>query len=131
LKKWLQKGGEKEKLAEEVEEESPVFKDQLKWTLITDKLIRENGIEVTEAEVKDNMVKEVMQYFGQSGMGGGDMSWLDSYIDRMMQDKKQVDRSYQKLITDKMFSWIEGQVAKTEKIVTAEELAAMQHNHQH
>ncbi|MEO7802231.1 MAG: trigger factor [Ginsengibacter sp.] len=131
LKKWLQKGGEKEKSAEEVEGEFPVFKDQLKWTLITDKLIRENGIEVTEAEVKDNMVKEVMQYFGQSGMGGGDMSWLDSYIDRMMQDKKQVDRSYRKLITDKMFSWIEGHVAKTEKVVTAEELAAMQHNHQH
>lgn len=131
LKKWLQKGGEKEKSAEEVEEEFPVFKDQLKWTLITDKLIRENGIEVTEAEVKDNMVKEVMQYFGQSGMAGGDMSWLDSYIDRMMQDKKQVDRSYRKLITDKLFNWMEGQVSKTEKIVTAEELGEMQHNHQH
>lgn len=131
LKKWLQKGGEKEKSAEEVEAEFPVFKDQLKWTLITDKLIRENGIEVSEAEVKDSMVKEVMQYFGQSGMAGGDMSWLDSYIDRMMQDKKQVDRSYRKLITDKLFSWIESQVSKTEKVVTAEELAGIQHNHQH
>ncbi len=99
--------------------------------MITDKLIRENGIEVTEAEVKEDMIKDVIQYFGQSGIGGGDMSWLDSYIDRMMQDKKQVDRSYRKLITDKLFSWIEGQVSKNEKVVNAEELAAMQHNHQH
>ncbi len=131
LKKWLQKGGEKEKPAEEVEAEFPVFKDQLKWTLITEKLISENGIEVSEDEVKASLLKEVTQYFGQSGMGSSDMSWLDSYIDRMMRDKKQVDRSYRTLITDKLFTWIEGQVSKNEKVITAEELAAMQHNHQH
>jgi trigger factor len=62
---------------------------------------------------------------------GEDMSWLDSYIDRMMKDEKQVDATYRRLVTQKLFDFLEGQVKKKEKTVTTEELAAMQHNHSH
>jgi trigger factor len=76
------------------------------------------------------MRKEIMGYFGGIGLGD-DTSWLESYVDRMMKDEKQVDNSYRRLITEKIFNWIEGQVTPTEKTVTLEELAAIQHNHQH
>jgi trigger factor len=49
----------------------------------------------------------------------------------MMKEEKQVDASYIRLITDKLFAWAEGQVKPEEKNVSAEELTAMQHNHQH
>lgn len=49
----------------------------------------------------------------------------------MMKDEKQVDSSYRRLITDKLFNWIEGQAKPTEKEVTADELTAMQHHHHH
>ena len=71
-----------------------------------------------------------MRYFGQMNMGE-DMSWLDSYIDRMMKDEKQVDATYRKLITEKLFGWMEAQTKPKEKKVSVEELTAMQHNHQH
>ena len=130
LKRWLQTGGEKAKTAEEAEAEFPAFSNQLKWTLISDKLIKENKLEVTNEELREYMKTEVMRYFGSMNMGD-DTSWLESYIDRMMKDEKQVDSSYRRLITDKLFGWMEGQVKPKEKEVTAEELAAMQHNHQH
>lgn len=130
LKNWLRRGGEKEKTEEEVEAEFPVFTNQLKWTLISDKLIRDNNLEVTEEELRENMKNEILQYFGQMKMDG-DTSWIESYIDRMMKDEKQVDASYRRLITEKLFSWAGSQVTPQEKEVTAEELAAMQHNHQH
>ena len=130
LKNWLQRGGEKEKSAEDVEAEFPSFTNQLKWTLISDKLITENNLEVTDEELRDNMKKEILQYFGQMKMDG-DTSWIESYIDRMMQDEKQVDASYRRLITDKLFSWAQAQVKPTEKEVTPEALTAMQHNHSH
>jgi len=44
LKRWLQTGGDKEKTPEEVEKEFPAFSNQLKWTLISDKLIKENKL---------------------------------------------------------------------------------------
>ena len=74
------------------------------------------------------MTSEIMRYMG--GMkSGGDISWLDSYIDRMMKDEKQVDANYRRLITDKLFTFAESQVKPAEKEVTGEELAGMQHHH--
>lgn len=130
LKRWLQTGGEKAKTAEEAEAEFPVFSNQLKWTLISDKLMADNKLEVTNAELRDYMKVEVMRYFGNMNMGG-DTSWIESYIDRMMKDEKQADSSYRRLITEKLFSWMEAQVSPMEKTVSPEELAGMMHNHHH
>lgn len=128
LTRWLETGGEKPKTPEQAKEEFPSFKNQLKWTLISDRLITENKIEVSDEELKDTMKTEVMRYFGQMNMGG-DMSWLDSYIDRMMTDEKQVDATYRRLITEKLFGHAESLAKPTEKTVTPEELTGMQHNH--
>lgn len=128
LKRWLQTGGEKEKSAEQVEAEFPAFNNQLKWTLISDKLIKDNKLEVGNEELREYMKMEVMRYFGTMNLGE-DTSWLESYIDRMMKDEKQVDASYRRLITDKLFNFIEGQVKPKEKVVSPEELNAMQHHH--
>jgi trigger factor len=130
LKRWLQTGGEQAKSAEEAEAEFPMFSSQLKWTLISDKIIKENALDVSADELKANMKAEVMRYFGGMSMGE-DMSWLDSYVDRMMKDEKQVDTSYRRLITEKLFHWAEEQVSAKEKEVTGEELTGMMHNHQH
>jgi len=128
LKRWLQTGSEERKTAEQAEEEFPVFSSQLKWTLISDKLVKENNLQVAQEELRAAMTSEIMRYMG--GMNsGGDMSWLDSYIDRMMKDEKQVDASYRRLITDKLFIFAESQVKPAEKEVTGEELAGMQHHH--
>lgn len=130
LKRWLQTSGEKEKTAQEVEKEFPGFSNQLKWTLISDKLIKDNGLEVGNDELREYMKMEIMRYFGTMNLGD-DTSWIESYIDRMMKDEKQVDSSYRRLITDKLFNWIEGQAKPAEKEITADELNAMQHHHHH
>ncbi len=130
LTRWLETGGEKPKTPEQAKEEFPSFKNQLKWTLISDRLITQNKIEVSDEELKDTMKTEVMRYFGQMNMGE-DMSWLDSYIDRMMKDEKQVDATYRRLITEKLFGHAESLAKPTEKMVTPEELTGMQHNHSH
>lgn len=130
LKRWLRTGGEKPKSGEEVERDYPSFSNQLKWTLISDRVISDNKIEVTSEEIRSSMKEEVSRYFGNMNMGE-DMGWLDSYLDRMMKDEKQVDATYRRLITEKVFSWLEQQIKPTEKTVTPEALTAMQHHHHH
>ncbi len=129
LKRWLQTGGEKPKTAEEAEHEFPGFSNQLKWTLISDKIIQDNKLDVSAEELREHMKADVMRYFGTMQMD--DMSWLDSYIDRMMKDEKQVDGTYRRLVTEKLFTWAASQAKPKEKKVTPDELVAMQHNHQH
>jgi trigger factor len=130
LKRWLQTGGDKPKTAEEAENEFPQFSNQLKWTLISDRIIQENKLEVAEEELRNFMKADVMRYFGAMNMGD-DMSWLDSYIDRMMKDEKQVDGTYRRLITEKLFNWASDQVKAKEKKITPDELNAIQHHHHH
>lgn len=130
LKRWLEIGTEKQKTLEEVEVEYPQFENQLKWTLISDKIIKENNLDVSEEELRNNMKKEIMGYFGQMNLGE-DASWLESYIDRMMKDEKQVDSSYRRLITEKLFNWLETQVTPEEKEITSEEFLKMQEHHHH
>jgi trigger factor len=128
LKRWLQTGSEERKTAQQAEEEYPTFSSQLKWTLISDKLIRENNLQVTPEELKASMKTEVMRYFGTMSIGD-DTSWLDSYVEQMMKDEKQVDASYRRMVTDKLFNFAESQVKPKEKLVTSEELTGMQHHH--
>ena len=130
LKRFLEIGGEKAKTKEEVEEDFPKFVDQLKWTLISDKIIKDNKLEVSPEELKDSMREEISRYFGQMNLGEN-VSWLDSYVDRMMKDEKQVDASYRRLITEKLFKWLEAQVTPEEKEISSEEFLEMQHNHHH
>ena len=130
LTRWLETGGEEPKTPEEAQRDYPTFSGQLKWTLISDKIVADNKLEVKNEELRESMSSEVMRYFGQMNMGE-DTSWLESYIDRMMKDEKQVDAAYRRLLTEKVFGSLEAAVKPTEKSVTADELVGMQHNHQH
>lgn len=130
LTRWLKTGGDKQRTQEEAEAEYPTFENQLKWTLISDTIIKENKLDVSEEELRTSLKEEVSRYFGNMNMGE-DMSWLESYIDRMMKDEKQIDATYRRLVTEKLFGWAEAQAKPTEKKVTSDELIAMQHNHQH
>lgn len=130
LKRWLQTGGEKPKTEDEAEAEFPMFSQQLKWTLISDKMIKDNDLQVSQEELKASMKEEVMRYFGTMNLGE-DQSWLDSYIDRMMKDEKHVDTSYRRLVTEKLFNWAESKSAPKEKEVSPEDLNGLQHHHHH
>jgi len=128
LKRWLQTNNENKKTAKEAEAEFPTFSGQLKWTLISDKIIKDNGIDVSQEELKAAMRAEIMQYFGGMSMGG-DLSFMDSYVDRMLKDEKQVESTFRRMITDKLFTWAQSQVNAVEKVVTPDELTGMQHHH--
>lgn len=130
LKKWLENGGEQAKKPEQIEEEFPAFKDQLKWTLISDKIVIDNNIEVTPDEIRDSVANEVLNYFGASGMQG-DMSWISTYVDSLLKDKQQVENAYRKILSQKVFETTESKITPVEKTVALEEFRKMQEEHQH
>ena len=130
LKRWLEIGGEKAKTKEEVEAEFPNFINQLKWTLFSDKIITENNLEVSEEALREGMKTELMRHFGQLNLSD-DNTWIDSYIDQMMKDEKQVDSTYRKMITEKLFEWLETKVTPETKKVSMAEFSALSHNHSH
>ena len=130
LKKWMEKGGEQTKTPEQIDEEFPEFKNQLKWTLISDKIVKENHLEVSPDEIRDQITTEVLGYFGASGLQG-DMSWIDSYVDRLTKDQQQVENTYRKLISEKVFTQIETKATPSEQPISLDDFKKLQEEHQH
>jgi trigger factor len=133
LKRWLETGGEKPKSKEEVEHEFPSFVNQLKWTLIVDKIVRENGIEVGPDDIREFAKQQLLGYMGgQLGqMGGDDQPWIADYVQRMMQDRKFVEDTVHRIQTERVFGWAETQIHPTEKPIALSEFQHMQEEHQH
>jgi len=130
LKRWLLNGGEKPKTPEEVEKEFPAFANALKWNLITDKIVTENKLEVTPEDIKEAARKQLFSYLG--GLPQGDeQPWVEDYVNKMMQDRRFVEETYQNQRTNKMLQWIETQVKPVDKDITAEAFNKLNEEHQH
>lgn len=134
LKRWLKEGGEKPKSAAEVENEFGGFDHQLRWTLISDKLIGDNNISVSLEEVKDLVKAQVLGYFGMAS--DDDAPWLESYMQKVMKDNKTMDETYRRLLFDKLFQFLETQFSIAEQEISEEEFYKLQdphaaHHHHH
>jgi trigger factor len=132
LKRWMQTNGngENPKTQAEVEQEFPSFVNQLKWTLIVDKVVNENGIEVAPDDIRAFARQQLLGYMGGQ-MGGGEQPWIADYVQRMMQDKKFVEDTSHRIQTEKVFRWAETQINPTEKPIGREAFQQLQEEHQH
>lgn len=129
LKAWLRRGGEKEKTEEEVEQEFPSFDHQLRWTLISDKLIREYDIQVSYDEVMADVKTKVLAYFGLKNEE--DAPWMESYLEKMGKEEKTIDETYRRLLFDKLFYKLEEVLEVKGEEVTDEEFAKIAPSHHH
>lgn len=130
LKRWLETSGEKPKTQEEVEKEFPGFVNQLKWTLINDKIASEQNIEIKPEDLKEFAKKQLFGYMGMQSIGD-DQPWIEEYVNKMMQDRRFIDDSYHRLRTDKVFEWAETQAQKEEKSISVDDFTKMLQEHQH
>jgi trigger factor len=130
LKRWLLNGGEKPKTPEEVEHEFPSFVNALKWSLITERISVENPFEVNVEEVRAAARRQLFSYLGGLPQGD-DQPWVEDYVNKMMQDRRFVDETYQHLKTNKMMAWLESRVNPVDKEISAEEFSKLQAEHQH
>ena len=129
LKRWLKDGGEKPKTPDEAEEEYPTFANQLKWSLISSKLLDENQVTVEPEEIKDFARHQIFSYMNMPSMEAA--PWMEEYVNRMMKDQKFVEETYMKIQTSKLFQMLETQVQATEQNISAEAFAEKLHHHHH
>ncbi len=102
----------------------------LKWTLITDKLVNENGLQVQQNEIRNFAKQQLLGYMGMAALDE-EQQWVRDYIDKMMKDKKYVEDSYNRIQMQKMFEWAETQVNPVETPINKEEFIKMNEEHQH
>lgn len=135
LKKWVKTQGEgaqegQVKTDEQVEKEFPGFLNQLKWTLISDKIVNENAIQVNPDEIRAFAKQQLFSYMGGANLGD-DQPWVNDYVEKMMKDRKYVEDAYTRIQTQKIFEWAETKVNPADQSISAEDFTKMVQEHQH
>jgi trigger factor len=137
LKKWLRTQGESAenpstKSEEQIQKEFPGFLNQLKWTLISEKIVKDNAIDVQPEEIRGFAKQQLFGYMGGNlGADADQQPWVNDYVEKMMKDRKYVEDAYNRLQTQKIFEWTENQVKPSEKEIAADDFTKMVEAHQH
>jgi len=120
LKRWLVETNEKV-TAEQIEDEFVNFHKDLEWTLIKNKLAKENEIKVDESDIAV-MAREMAQMqFLQYGMANVPEEYLNNYANSILQNKEQKQKMAEKKIEDKILEFIKEKAGLNFKQVTQKE----------
>ena len=105
LKRWLVETNEKV-TAEQIEEEFDHFRKDLEWTLIKNKLVKENEIRIEEADIQVMAREMARMQFQQYGMSNVPDEYLDNYANSILQNKEQKQKMAEKKVEDKVLELI-------------------------
>jgi len=120
LKRWLVETNDKV-TAEQIEDEFVNFHKDLEWTLIKNKLAKENEIKVEESDIAA-MAREMAQMqFLQYGMANVPEEYLNNYANSILQNKEQKQKMAEKKIEDKILEFIKEKAGLNFKQVTQKE----------
>ena len=135
LRKWLvaQNGqeGQPTKTEEQIDADMPGFLNQLKWTLINEKISKDQNIQVSQDEIKGFAQAQLFSYMGGMMPNSEEQPWVNDYVERMMKDRKFVEDAYNRIQSQKVFEWAETQIKPTSKAISAEDFTKMVNEHQH
>ncbi len=99
LKRWLQASNE-DHSAEDIEAQYDNFAQNVRWSLIKGKLVKKYGLEADETDIKAMLAERVRGYFSGSSFGADD--FIQSMVERLMQDEKQVDQAREEILSDQL-----------------------------
>ncbi|MDI9319999.1 MAG: trigger factor [Phycisphaerales bacterium] len=127
LKRWLKEGKDEPKTEAEVEQEFPAFEHQLRWTLISDKMINDNKIAVSLEEVNEDIKARLLSYFGMQA--GEEVPWMEGYMQKIVKDEKTLNETYQRLMFDRLFQFLHSQLSISETSIDEEAFFKLQDPH--
>ncbi|MCW3124919.1 MAG: Trigger factor [Bacteroidetes bacterium] len=125
MKRWIKVANEKDVTDEEIDRDYPKFAKQLRWDLITRKLIRENNIENSPEEVKERVRQNTIQQlygYGLRDLGG---DWVEQFISKQMNDKEALKQTGEQLLTDKVMYHIKSKVKTKDTPISFDDFKAL------
>jgi trigger factor len=123
LKKWLKQSNEKPITDDQLNSEYGGFAQDLKWTIISNKLRAENNLEPEMEEVKEfsrNIIRDQMAKFNTTGNEIGEET-IEMFNNQMFAKEEHVKKSYESVVEQKLFSFIESKLIVNKETVTLED----------
>ncbi len=118
IKRWLRISHEQK--ADTILNDYDHFADDMRWTLIKDKIANQHDIQVTEENIRQIAYGRVAGYFG----GYGDPKMLEPIVNRMLEDPETVNGLAGDALADKVFYKIKENISLNTIPISEEDLLA-------
>ena len=124
LKRWL-KETNTELSEEKIEEDFDGFKEDLRWQLIKNDIIRKNDINVSEEETLEMAKSVALSQYQQYGIYSVADEHLASFAGRILEREEDRERIVRRIYEVKVFDLVRSKVTLRENEVTADEFKAL------
>lgn len=120
LKRWLVVTNEKI-TDEQIQNEYPMFREDLIWQMIKDKISKENNLEASEEDIMEFARMSTRAQFANYGLYNLPEENLNQFAQEIVNKPEEKNKIVSKILEDKVTSHLKSVVKLDEKEVTTEE----------
>ncbi len=123
LKRWILSRQDEEISEEQINEQFGDYLQDLKWSLISEKIAKDEEVQANHEEVKNKARELVLSQFGMQGSQFGNDERFDPIVDNYLKGENGNNymQVFNQVQSDKVFDHIKGKITVEEKEVTVDE----------
>ena len=125
LKRWLYTINEGKFTMEEIEKDFAQFLKMFTWNYIQKHFIKQDNLSVSKEEAEAEAKALAAAQFAQYGMPSAPDEMLAGYAEKILADKEQGQKIYEKLYEMKVVEDVKSKITVEEKSVSADEFAKL------
>ncbi len=125
LKRWLHVINEGKFTREEIEKDFDQFLKMFSWNYLQKYFIKQDNLQVTADEAAAEARAFAQAQFAQYGMPTAPEEMLAAYGKKILDDKEQSQKIYEKLYESKVVEDVKSKLKVTQKAVSAEDFAKL------
>ena len=125
LKRWLYTINEGKFSMEDIEKDFDQFLKMFTWNYLQKHFIKQDNLSVTKEEALAEAKSLAAAQFAQYGMPSAPEDMLAGYAEKILADKDQGQKIYEKLYEAKVVEDVKSKIKVTEKAVSADDFAKL------
>lgn len=125
LKRWLYVINEGKYTREQIEKDFDQFLKLFSWNYLQKHFIKQDNLQVTAEEAADEAKAFAQAQFAQYGMPTAPEEMLAEYGKKILENKEQSQKIYEKLYETKVVEDVKSKLKVTQKAVSAEDFAKL------
>ena len=127
LKRWLlETNRDNDKVTpEQIESDFSYFLDDLRWQLLSGKIMKDNNITVTQDDLKHGAKEFTRMQFAQFGMYNPSDEDLEKWSLEILKNRDEANKIYETEMQNKLIAYLKETIKLDEKEITLEEFNKM------
>ncbi len=123
LKRWIiESNKDNDKItSQQIEDEFPLFLEDLKWQIISGQIVQDNDIKVESAEIIEAAKNYTRMQFAQFGMMNVPDEDVEKWSQEILKNKEEVNKLFETEMQNKIIAYLKETIKLNEKEISLED----------